>query len=191
MYKFILLLGLLTSSIFSQPMGFDGKSNFSDSKIITDSSFSNPLNNKELINYWGLHVGYFPDIINKIYKSQGLGFILSTDNYSGKYTNWGWYFMLKLCVPPNQQRPDDKKGEGGGITIGASLSHHFSEGPESFVAKIGLGLKVPIYPHLASIISIEYQFPISKNLFLSVSVVEEIVFFHLLTPPLISVGIVF
>lgn len=191
MIKLTFLIATLSLSVYSQQIETVEQSINGYSIISTDSSSFKETTEKKLINYWGLHVGYFPDIINNIYNSQGLGFILSTDNYSGKFVNWGWYFMLKVCIPPNKNRPIDKKGEGGSITIGASLSHHFSKEPASFVLKIGLGLKVPIYPHLASIISIEHQFPISRNIYLTISLIEEIVFFHLLTPPLISVGILF
>lgn len=191
MYKIALVIGILTLTAYSQQIANINETEKYYSTINFDSSYFQITTNKKLINYWGLHVGYFPDIINNIYNSQGLGFILSTDNYTGNFLNWGWYAMLKVCIPPNTNRPSDKKGEGGGIMIGASLSRHFAKSPTSFIVKFGLGIKVPIYPHIASIISLEYQLPLSENNYLTISLIEEIVFFHLFTPPFFSVGILF
>ena len=186
MFKLALLIGILTLTAYSQQIELINQSDKYYSSTDSDSSSVKITTEKKLINYYGIHLGYFPDIFNGLYNSHGFGAMVSSDNYTGSFLNWGWYFIFKASFQQNE----DINKKGGSLTLGASLSHHFSKKPNSLVFKIGVGLRIPNYPHPAFIISIEYQCPISKNLFLSIALAEEIVGIRF-AQPLINIGILF
>ncbi len=177
---------MFTSSAYSQQIDSVKQSIHDNSIMTTDSSYFKDTTEKQMENYYGIHIGYFPDIYNGLYNSHGFGAMLSSDDYTGSLFNWGWYLIFKGSFQQNENIQND----GGSLTLGASLSHHFSKKPNSLVFKFGLGLRIPNYPHPAILLSIEYQFPISQIIYLSISIVEEIVGVRF-AQPLISVGILF
>jgi len=186
LYKLILLIAILTLSVYSQQIKIVEKSIYYNSILSTTSSNFEETTEKQIENYYGIHIGYFPDIFNGLYNSNGFGVMLNSDNYTESLFNWGWYLIFKASFQQNE----NVQKEGGSLTLGASLSHHFSKKPNSLVFKFGLGLRIPNYPHPASILSIEYQFPLSQSIYLSISIIEEIVGVRF-AQPLISVGILF
>jgi len=184
-YKITLLLGILTLTAYSQQMESVKESIYDNPIIHTDSSFFTETTEKRLGNYWGFHLGYFPNMNSELYVSSGIGFALNMENYNGSKLNWGWYFIFRKTF--------EDEGEGqktGSASLGASLSYHFSNKYNTFLLKIGLGLRTPPYVHLSTLFVLEYQFQIFGGVLLSISLTEEIISFREFAPPLISLGIV-
>jgi len=76
-------------------MEFVEQSIYNNSIIRADSSYFKDSAEKRLENYWGIHLGYFPDTNDKVYTSHGFGVILNMENYSGSLFNLGWYFIIR------------------------------------------------------------------------------------------------
>ncbi len=186
MYKLTLLIGILTLTANSQQIESVKESIYNNPIIHTDSSFFSDTTEMRIENYWGFHLGYFPDMNSELYVSSGIGFTLNMENYSGSTLNWGWYFIFRKTF-----KDDRENQKTGSASLGASLSYHFSSNQNSLLIKIGFGLRTPNYVHISTPFSIVYQFPINKDLLLSISIIEEIIHFRGFAPPLISVGIVF
>ncbi len=185
MYKLTLLIGILTSSVYSQQMEFVEQSIYNNSIIRADSSYFKDSAEKRLENYWGIHLGYFPDTNDKVYTSHGFGVILNMENYSGSLFNLGWYFIIR-----NTFEDDEESQKTGSASLGASLSYHFSNKSNTFLLKVGLGLRTPQYVHVSSLFILEYQLQIFKGVLLSLALTEEIIQFREFSPLLISLGII-
>lgn len=185
MYKLTLLIGIFTSSVYSQQIVTDKQSINYYSTIRADSSYFNVNSEKRMENYWGIHLGYFPDTNDKVYTSHGFGAILNMENYSGSLFNFGWYFIIR-----NTFEDDGENQKKGSASLGASLSHHFSDKPNTFLIKVGLGLRSPPYVQISTLFVLEYQFQIFEGILLSIAITEEIIALRDFVPSLISLGIV-
>jgi hypothetical protein len=122
---------------------------------------------------------------SELYVSSGIGFALNMENYSGSNLNWGWYFIFRKTF-----EDDEESQKTGSASLGASLSYHFSNKPNTFLLKVGLGLRTPPYIHVSSLFILEYQFQIFKGVLLSCALTEEIIQFKEFSPLLISLGII-
>jgi len=151
----------------------------------TDSSYFKNTNVKKMENYWGINLGYFPDTNENVYTSQGIGVMLNMEDYSGSLFNWGWYFIFRKTF-----EDDEESQKTGSVSLGASLSHHFSSKNNTFLLKVGLGLRTPPHVHVSTIFVLEYQFQILGGVLLSIALTEEIIAFRDFAPPLVSFGIV-
>ena len=185
MYKLTLLIGILSLTAYSQQIEFVEQSIYNNSIINTNSSYFEEITEKRLENYWGIHLGYFPDTNDKIYASHGFGAMLNMENYLGSLFNLCWYFIFRKTF-----RGDGETQKTGSASLGASLSYHFSYKLNTFLLKVGLGLRTPSYVQISSLFALEYQFQIFEGFLLSIALTEEIIDFREFSPPLISVGIV-
>ena len=89
LFKLALLIGILTLTAYSQQIELINQSDKYYSSTDSDSSSAKITTEKKLINYYGIHLGYFPDIFNGLYNSHGFGAMVSSDNYTGSFFNWG------------------------------------------------------------------------------------------------------
>lgn len=156
--------------------------------IIQTSAYcqnNNDLDDDE--NLWGLSIGYFPYLNDNSYVSSGMSASITFESLSDNIVNWGWYFIFRKTFEDQLENQPD-----GSYSLGASISYCISTAKGRFLTKVGMGFGYPAtYLNVTNIISIEYQHGISENIFLSISLTEEIVGFNLFLPPLINVGIVF
>ena len=185
MYKLTLLIGIITSSVYSQQIKFVEQSIYYNSILSTYSSYFEETIEKRLENYWGIHLGYFPDTNDKVYASHGFSVMLNMENYSGSLFNLGWYFIMR-----NTFEDDGESQKTGSASLGASLSYQFSNKYNTFLLKVGLGLRTPPYVHVSTLFVLEYQFQILGGVLLSIALTEEINQFREFSPPLISLGII-
>ena len=77
MYKIAILIAIFTLPAYSQQIESVKESFYYDPIIHTESSFSTDTTEKRLGNYWGFHLGYFPDMNSELYVSSGIGFTLN------------------------------------------------------------------------------------------------------------------
>jgi len=185
LYKLTLFIGLLTSSVYSQQIETVEQFIYYNSIISTDTSTFKDTSKKRFEYYWGIHLGYFPGTNGEIYTSNGFSAMLNMENYSGSLFNLGWYFIFRKTF-----EDDGETQKRGSASLGASLSYHFSNNPNTFLLKVGLGLRTPSFVHVSTPFVLEYQFQISEGFLLSISLIEEIISFREFAPPLISLGIV-
>ena len=185
MYKLTLLIGILTLTANSQQIESVKESIYNNPIIHTDSSFFSDTTEMRIENYLGFNLGYFPDMNSELYVSSGIGFTLNMENYSGSTLNWGWYFIFRKTF-----KDDRENQKTGSASLGASLSHHFSDKPNTFLIKVGLGLRSPPYVQISTLFVLEYQFQIFEGVLLSIAITEEIIALRDFVPSLISLGIV-